>query len=56
MFDLIPFLSEFFRNYGIKPFVIIVDCVIGAFTLLNWWISYRIFRSMQIVNPKLIRR
>ena len=56
MLDLKPFLAEFFHNNGIKPFVIIVDCVIGAFTLLNWWISYRIFRSMQIVNPKLFRR
>lgn len=56
LLDIKPFLAEFFHNNGVKPFVIIVDCVIGAFTLLNWWISYRIFRSMQIVNPKLFRR
>lgn len=53
MLDLKPFLAEFFHNNGIKPFVIIVDCVIGAFTLLNWWISYRIFCRTQIVKPKL---
>lgn len=56
LLDIKPFMTEFFRNNGVKPFVIIVDCVIGAFTLLNWWISYRIFRNMQIVNPKLFKR
>lgn len=56
LLDIKPFMTEFFRNNGVKPFVIIVDCVIGAFTLLNWWISYRFFRNMQIVNPKLFKR
>ncbi len=56
LLDIKPFMTEFFRSNGVKPVVIIADCVIGAFTLLNWWISYRIFRSMQIVNPKLFRR
>ena len=53
LLDIKPFMTEFFRNNGVKPFVIIVDCVIGAFTLLNWWISYRIFCRTQIVKPKL---
>ena len=56
LLDIKPFMTEFFRSNGVKPVVIIADCVIGAFTLLNWWISYRIFRSMQIVNPKLFKR
>lgn len=56
LLDIKPFMTEFFRNNGVQPFVIIVDCVIGAFTLLNWWISYRFFRNMQIVNPKLFKR
>lgn len=56
LLDIKPFMTEFFRSNGVKPVVIIADCVIGAFTLLNWWISYRIFRNMQIVNPKLFKR
>lgn len=39
---------------GLAPVFYAIGTVLAAIAVLNWWISYRIFKRMQVINNKWI--
>ena len=39
---------------GLAPVFYAIGTVLAAIAVLNWWLSYRIFKRMQVINNKWI--
>ena len=48
-------LRNFFKNFKgmtFETFDLILSIVLSAFTVLNIWLSYRLFKGLQVVQHK----
>ena len=50
--NLEKMLRPIFKDMTIETFICIVDIVLIAFTVLNVWLSYRLYKRLQIVQHK----